>query len=202
MSEWLSIDTATTWGDYWTILIGGMTAHLPRKGDQIQLERTGPFVPSMVVSGVQDLIVTEPMRKVLESIAGVTGFRPVIEERIVRLDWSKWELGSDLRQLLDISEPEDTVHSGPHDPAVAKEIGELYEVLLEFDGEIDEDYDADGNLVVKFLKRPTRQFDLFKGLTLGGYGVVIGTRHFVEQLPEDCTRWLEFHPVRSGKNKG
>ena len=34
------------WGDYDDILVSGMTAHLERHNDLLQLERTGPYVPS------------------------------------------------------------------------------------------------------------------------------------------------------------
>jgi hypothetical protein len=39
--------------------------------------------------------------------------------------------------------------------------------------------------------------------TTGGdyWRVLIGLREFVSQLPKDCTRWLEFHPVGVGKNE-
>lgn len=197
MREWFSIETATKWGDYWSILIGGMTGQ--RKGDQLQLERTGPFVPPMVVSGMSDLVVTESMRRVLEPLPGVAGFRSVIKERIVRLDWSKWELSTETREILQFREPEDTVLSGQHDAALAKEIGELYEVLLEFDGMIRLDYDAEGMPNDSFSRAPTRQFDVFKAATRGGDGVVIGSSRFVSQLPHDCTRWLELNPVTIGE---
>ena len=195
MPEWHSIKTTTQWGDYWSVLIGGMTAHLPRYGDQLQLERTGPFVPSMVVSGMEDLIVNETMRRALESVAGVMGFRPVIKARIVRLDWSAWKRSGGARELYQFSEPEDAVLSLDHDPALADGIGELYEVLLQSDGKVRLGYDADGLPTNSFSQPPARHFDLFKATTRGGYGFVIDSAQFVSQLPEELTRWLEFNPV-------
>lgn len=195
MPEWYSIDTVTKWGDYWTILIAGMTAHLPRLGERLQLERTGPYVPPMVVSGLEDLVVTESMKALLATVPGVTGFRPVVKTRIVLLDWSKWELSGEIHELYQFREPEDTVLSLDHDPALAHDIGELYEVLLETDGRIRLDYDDDGLPKDSFWRAPVRQLDLFKATTSGGSGVAIGSNRLISRLPEECLSWLELNPV-------
>lgn len=38
------------WGDYADILINGVTRHLGRKGELLQLERAGPYVPPITKS--------------------------------------------------------------------------------------------------------------------------------------------------------
>jgi hypothetical protein len=65
-----------------------MTAHQERIRDGLlQLERTGPFVPPVTLTGLEDLLVTDAFRSRLEHspLAG-TGFRPVQKTRIVRLE--------------------------------------------------------------------------------------------------------------------
>jgi hypothetical protein len=197
---WFAIDTQTKWGDYWTILISGMTGHLGRSGEQLQLERTGPFVPPMVSSGLHDLIVTEPMRKTLDAVPGVKGFRAVRKSRIVRLDWSSWNLDGDCIELTRFREPEDTILSGQHDPVLAAELGEIYEVLLESDGEIDLDYDDDYNPRYTFRELPKRGFDFFTAKTDGDSDFPIATAAFVGALSQDVKKWLEFIPVAAETN--
>ena len=47
------------WGDYGSMLIGGMSGHLPRRDGLIQLERTGPFVPPMTFPGIGVVVVND-----------------------------------------------------------------------------------------------------------------------------------------------
>ncbi|MHC9538067.1 MAG: hypothetical protein AB9903_00960 [Vulcanimicrobiota bacterium] len=61
------------WGDYGYILHSGMTSHLGRKNELLQLERTGPFVPPITDSGSCDFVMTDDFNKKLES-SGLTGF--------------------------------------------------------------------------------------------------------------------------------
>src|SRR5438105_2367736 len=59
------------WGDYGSILTHGMTAHLERRGSQLQLERTGPFIPPISFPGINDIVVTTEMRDAMQR----AGFR-------------------------------------------------------------------------------------------------------------------------------
>lgn len=54
------------WGDYGSMLLSGMTSHLPRKNGLLQLERTGPFVPPITLSGVDEIVVTDTFKRQLE----------------------------------------------------------------------------------------------------------------------------------------
>ncbi len=66
------------WGDYGHILVHGMTAHLPRAGDKLQLERAAPFLPPITFPGIGDILVTDHVRKALAAAEFVgIGFRPV-----------------------------------------------------------------------------------------------------------------------------
>jgi hypothetical protein len=81
-----------SWGDYHQILMHGMSCHLDRAGDLIQLERTGPFVPPISQPGIGDIVVTDAFRKKLEA-SGLLGlrFQPVIKKLIVHSDWHTWD---------------------------------------------------------------------------------------------------------------
>ncbi len=126
------------WGDYGQILLAGMTAHQPRTRDGLlQLERTGPFVPPVTLPGLGDLVVTDAFRVRLEDspLAGL-GFRPVRMTRIVRLEWERWDQASDDPAHYPAGgEPEDYILGRPHDPGLAAQIGQLWEVALPDTGE-------------------------------------------------------------------
>ena len=79
------------WGDYYDILMHGMSCHLDRDGGIIQLERTGPFVPPISLPGIGDIVITAEFRGKLEA-SGLTGlhFQPVIKKLIVWSDWETW----------------------------------------------------------------------------------------------------------------
>ncbi|MEX0718087.1 MAG: hypothetical protein WD066_15955 [Planctomycetaceae bacterium] len=85
-----------SWGDYYDMLLHGMSGHLGREGGLIQLERTGPFIPPVSLPGVGDLVVTDAFRKTLErsALAGLR-FQPVIKKSIARLDWHTWDPEAD-----------------------------------------------------------------------------------------------------------
>ena len=82
---------AAPWGDYGSVLIYGMSMHLPRVAGLIQLERTGPFVPPITQPGLE-IVVTDAFKARLEA-SGLTGFgfQPVLKRDIVQLEWERWD---------------------------------------------------------------------------------------------------------------
>jgi hypothetical protein len=122
----------SAWGDYGDILMHGMALHLDRTSDgRLQLERTGPFIPPVSFPG--GLVVTDAFRHQLE-LSGLTGFgfRPVVLARIVRLEWEKWDRTvPEPAEYPESGEPEDYILERPHDPALARGLGPLWEVVFE-----------------------------------------------------------------------
>jgi hypothetical protein len=119
----------TPWGDYGNVLTHGLSAHLPRRDGHIQLERVGPFVPSISFPA-WDVVVTEATRSALLE-AGIVGptFNSVIKAKVVVLPWEAWDRGSRMPPYVPPSRaPEDYVLEGTHDPATALEIGPLWEL--------------------------------------------------------------------------
>jgi hypothetical protein len=118
------------WGDYSRILIHGMSCHLSRKNDVIQLERTGPYIPPISFPGIGDVVVTDAFRRQLESSALIgLRFQPVIKERIVHLDWQTWDLsGSRSPERPEGGEPEGYILDRPHSPEISDKMGELWEL--------------------------------------------------------------------------
>ena len=51
--------------------------------------------------------------------------------RVVRLEWERWDqVGGQPQQYPPGGEPEDYILGRPHDPALAAQIGPVWEVLL------------------------------------------------------------------------
>ena len=119
------------WGDYSSILIGGMARHLPRKDGLIQLERTGPYIPPISFPG--GIVVTAVFRQALES-SGLTGarFQPVIKKHIAHLDWHTWDLrASKPPEYPEGGEPEGYILDRAHSPEISAQMGDLWELLAE-----------------------------------------------------------------------
>jgi hypothetical protein len=122
---------ASPWGDYGSILVHGMSAHLARSAGRIQLERTGPFIPPVTLPGIGDIVVTARARAELEQ-HGILGleFLPVEKTRIVVFDWQAWDWAdSKPAEYPESGEPEDYILSRPHDPYWAGEMGDLFEIV-------------------------------------------------------------------------
>ncbi len=121
------------WGDYGDILIAGMTSHLGRQDGLLQLERTGPLVPPIALAGIGEVVVTNSFRSALEA-SGLSGlrFQPVIKKHIVRLHWETWDRATpNPPEYPPTGEPEDYIFLGAHDPQLAAEMGDLWELCLE-----------------------------------------------------------------------
>jgi hypothetical protein len=114
------------WGDYYDILLNGMSCHLDRTEGLIQLERTGPFVPPISFPGISDIVVTDAFRRQLEA-SGLSGlrFQPVIKRRIVRLDWHLWDSGvEEPAEYPADGEPESYILERSHSASTANQIGD------------------------------------------------------------------------------
>src|SRR6187551_3281838 len=93
---WVVTKGDAPWGDYGSILTHGISAHRPRVGGRIQLERTGPFIPHLSLPGIGDVVITALMRANIER-SGMSGavFREVDNVHIAHLDWRIWNLSAE-----------------------------------------------------------------------------------------------------------
>lgn len=116
------------WGDYGDILQNGMSMHRRRVNGRISLERTGPFIPPLTNPAA--LLLTSEAKAGLES-SGLTGFEflPVEKVHIVELQWEKWNLQAvEPAEYPESGEPEDYILARPHDPTIAKLLGDIWEL--------------------------------------------------------------------------
>src|SRR6478609_2295955 len=133
----------TPWADYGALLWHGMAEHLGRDVEgRLQLERTGPFVPPITFPAISGAVVTDRIRQALlrSNLLGFS-FAPVRLARIVDLDWSGWDRESDDPPVHPESgEPEDYILERAHSPALAAQMGPMWEVVLQEGAEVYPDF--------------------------------------------------------------
>ncbi len=183
------------WGDYGRILASGMSAHLPRKGGLIQLERTAPFVPPITFPGIDDIVVTDAFRGDIEA-SGLTGFTfaPVIKARVVMSSWESWNKAAlKPRVPAPDGEPESYILAAPHEPALAGSIGPLWELVPEVAGTIERRPTGAGRRDVDVVLTSTAPFDLFRA---AGVRYNYGTQRALEWFGERAADWVQGLPAR------
>ncbi len=118
------------WGDYGNILVHGMTRHLDKSESLLQLERTAPFIPLVSMPGIHDVVVTDDVRnKLIHAIPSIY-FAPIKKARIVRLEWEQWDRSfPEPLAYPESGEPEDYILGLEHDPALAEQLGQLWQLV-------------------------------------------------------------------------
>jgi hypothetical protein len=143
MAAWFRVRNAPApWGDYGRVLISGITGKRDPDG-RLEYERVGPYVPQVTIAGVSDVIVSNEFHEDLRE-SGLRGFdfREVNKKRIVRLDWSHWDrTAKEPLTYPPGGEPENYLERRKHDPALADQLGTLWEVLIRHT--VDDPGDAD-----------------------------------------------------------
>jgi hypothetical protein len=115
------------WGDYGDMLFHGMASR--SKAGDLELERTGPFVPPISRPGRFVVVTADFLNRLRES--GLNGIEtgPVQKKRIPLLDWREWEpFGTKEMKYPAGNEPENYILRRKHSPEAAQELGELYEL--------------------------------------------------------------------------
>jgi len=177
------------WGDYGRILIHGLTAHLDRKEGLLQLERTGPYVPPITFPGIGNIIVTSSFLSIINNskLSGIS-FQPVIKAHIVKLDWKKWNLTNPEPDFYPESgEPEDYILEREHSEQIADELGNLYELILRVEAEID----RKNNFSIYEDSIPDLDFFMAKGV-LYNY-VSEKAKHW---LSNNASEYISFEEIR------
>lgn len=179
------------WGDYGDILIGGMSAHLPRRDGLIQLERTGPFVPPIFFPEIGDVIVADTFRTKLERhIPTGLSFQPVLKARIVEYLWHLWDRSSpEPAEYPEDGEPESYILARPHSALTADQLGPLWELLLSEDSETETVKVGRG--VFEFrIRRSSWHGTLF--FRPSGKRHVVATELMKAWLEENAGEWVAF----------
>lgn len=171
----------TNWGDYGSILVRGMTTHLARKNGLLQLERTGPYIPPLINSGLGDIVVTDAIKKKLEvsRLVGIS-FRPVIKKLIVELHWTEWDLKADEPPVYpDSGEPEDYILAGQHSESISTQMGDVWELVTPTRGTFIDRKFVDNGL----------QADVFKA---DNKGYILVTEEGKDWIEKNAGDWIYF----------
>jgi hypothetical protein len=181
------------WGDYGHILANGMSMHLHRRDGQIQLERTGPFIPPISFPGLGDVIVTSRFRQALEGSGLVgLGFAPVIKARIVELNWHRWDKSAaEPKAYPSGGEPENYILARRHSDAIANMLGTLWELVPPSAGTT-ERHRLGAGTQVEIRLRPTGGADIFRAEGVSGVYVTNRARDW---LVAQASEWVAFRDV-------
>ena len=169
------------WGDYGEILLVGMTGHLDRHNGLLQYERTGPFQPDIIISGVNDLLVTNSVKSKIE-LSDLKGFefKPVLKQHISQVEWTSWNFLKDEPEFYpDGGEPENYILSLPHSQEIADKMETVWEVII----------DENGTLIDRMYSQGDEEIDIMRpknSLSL------IVTERAKDWIEINCTSWLEF----------
>ena len=143
----------TLWGDYGSILIAGMATYdgeIRPPDAPLQLERTGPFAPSISVVEGYKIVVTDDCKKRMMSDHPTWTFRPVTKRRIVMSDWEKWDWSAkEPARYPDESEPENYILHQPHSDKASTAMGDLWELSVSFGAYTDSVKRAPGVYVLR-----------------------------------------------------
>ncbi len=118
------------WGDYGEILLSGISGK--NENGQVAIERTGPFIPHIFISGLWDLTVSNTTKILLES-SNLTGFsfESIIKKKIVEIPWEKWSFSSDDPGFYpNTGEPEGYIVDGKHSENASELMGEVWLLKL------------------------------------------------------------------------
>ncbi|MEM7478960.1 MAG: hypothetical protein AAF483_28590 [Planctomycetota bacterium] len=136
------------WGDYGRVLIAGIGlrqgidshTRLFDREAPIELERTGPFAPSIMLVGQASIVVTDECKQQINDDCPGLVFKPVVKKLIVMSDWEDWEWDRDEpEEYPKEGEPENYVMSQPHSQEAAAEIGRLWELCIDKGAWLDTD---------------------------------------------------------------
>jgi len=122
-----------------------MTSHLERRDGLLQLERTGPFMPPITFSGINEIVVTTAMREALTA-AGFRGlsFHPVHKALIVPLHWQDWDISAEKpKQYPRGGDPEDYILGHKHCEETSAALGDVWELVAPHGVTVDIDVTGD-----------------------------------------------------------
>ncbi|MBC7861796.1 MAG: hypothetical protein IAF38_02405 [Bacteroidia bacterium] len=184
------------WADYGDILLSGMTGHLERQNNLLQLERTGPFIPPVIISGIGDIIITNEIKKKISlsdisDISDISGieFKPVIKKHIVDLDWTIWNFNSDEPDFYpDSGEPEDYILEKPHSSEIAEKLGDVWELVVKESGNIKNGCYMKGDEKLDILKAENQI-------------VILVTQKAKDWFSENAGDWIQFEQIKIQSEK-
>lgn len=170
------------WDDYGDILLTGITDRLERNNGLLQYERTGPFQPDIIISGSDDLLLTDSVKMKIE-LSELKGFqfKPVIKRHISFVDWTTWDLESkDPEVYPGNGRPENYILGLPHSRELADKMEKVWEVLVEENGTF---------INSRTFNQGDKDLDIMRTENSGWFLVTEKLKLWIEN---NCDNWTEF----------
>ena len=109
------------WGDYGDVLFNGYanieyTNSYDRHLSKVSIERSGPYIPKLVIP-FSTIIITDEIKSMLEN-SDLTGFTFIKAEikKIVNINWEQWDYTAEYPKIIPNSgEPQDYNKKRKHD---------------------------------------------------------------------------------------
>jgi hypothetical protein len=201
MMQLYVLEQRQLWGDYGYALISGYARRNSSDGF-LHLKRAGPFLPpiSFPLYSVEGrrLIVSGTFRSLLEGarFPGLS-FRPVVKERVVRLDWHVWDLEADHPQEYPLEgDPFNYIEMGTHSPAAAATLPDAWELCPSIVPlRITQLEDPRKGFLDSYLAYPDREDypPLFR--TREEYGRVVVTASARSWFEQNVGEWVVFRDI-------
>lgn len=180
----------THWGD-WSDLLWSGFAPYDDETDVVYIERTGPFVPPVYISG-GNLIFTETAKESYEKhFIDSLIFPYILEKRkIVNIDWQKWDKNKEFYDYIeDVFEPEDIIENYLHDNETALAMENLYlaETINSIHLGIDKNSKSKNPSDYIFLKNPQEErIDFAEGIEYRGYFISERVKNWFDDNFPEC----------------
>jgi len=123
MNFYLIRNKKAPWGDYGNMVWYGF---ISKESDEIIIERTGPFLPS-VYSYNKYIEITDANKQNLAQydLKGLN-LTKAKKKKIVNVDWQNWDTAEQLPHKPKSGEPEDFILKGKHSESLATEMNEIW----------------------------------------------------------------------------
>lgn len=140
------------------------------------------------------VVVTGAVRIALE-VSGLSGFSflPVVKEKIVALDWHKWDPSDEPEEYPESGEPEDYIDAGVHSPHAANAMGDLWALQIPAVARVERDRPiVESRRELHLVLGTTQGLDFVRSPDVGHCFVSSRARDWLQAHVRD---WVEFEPA-------
>ena len=181
------------WGDYGRLLTGGMARPGASEAEPMLLLRTGPFIPPISFP-FRHVVVTDAFREKIDA-SGLFNFNygHVIKKHIAKVNWERWDRSAEKPHKYPRGgEPEGYILNRWHSRRAAKQMGVVWELLLER-GADTASQKIEGQLRRKVMVNPS-SWDgqhFFRSKNQGWY---VASVEGAEWFHQNCEDWVSLDP--------
>jgi len=118
------------WGVAEEVIVNAFGGGRDEATGLLHICRTGPAAPPMTYMGSEELIVTSGFKEwLMTAQLGRFGFKPVVKDHIVKMDWNLWDETTDA-DLPFYDYVEGHLRECPHSVEASNEMGDLWEWII------------------------------------------------------------------------